>query len=166
MAGSGFRYFIFVEAKDEIMEVGGLFTLYIEETSSNTLCSNAIGPLLGDESLTFGSTSSATLVDARAAQMNDLTSRGVWYTMIGTGKNLTATTCSRHTNFETSVKVFRGSCESLERVEISRLGETCELGTNAQWTSDDQELYYVLVSGVEISDYGNFALSIADRVIV
>jgi hypothetical protein len=73
------RYVILVQTSgvDEIV-------LYIEETTSNDLCSDAIGPLLGDNSPTFGSTRSATF--DQTGIMNELESRGIWYTVIGSGR--------------------------------------------------------------------------------
>jgi hypothetical protein len=158
------KYFVFIQAQGEDeMNPGEEFVLYIEETTPNDLCSNAIGLLLVDNSLTFGSTRSATIEEAGISDMDTSPrGRGTWYTVVGLGRELTATTCSEFTSFETSLSVFRGSCDSLVRVETVSSEDDCEyFGSIVHWSSDEDELYYLLVSGSDISEYGNFALSIA-----
>jgi hypothetical protein len=162
-ASAGVDYLFFVQASvDDELNPDGSFVLTIEETTSNNLCRNAIGPLLVDGSPTFGSTRSAT---------NEALSsgRGIWYKVIGSGREITATTkgyaptCSLFTNFETLLEVFNGECDGLESVKSIDIGNDCDnLGSLVQWVSIADEDYYILVSGTDASEYGNFALSILD----
>jgi len=95
----------------------------------------------------------------------------VWYTVVGNGNNLTATTCNSSTNFDTEVRVYTGSCSSLN----SMVEVTCNddysscvssgLQSSVTWCSQVGMTYYISVgyfaSGV---GYGNYVLSVTDGV--
>jgi hypothetical protein len=168
MAETGREYYLFVQAKG-IFNNGGQFVLYAELTTPNTLCENAIGPLGADGSPTFGSTRSAASGPFRSArrqlQGDPLpTRRGVWYSFLGTGGSIAASTCSESTTFQSSLTVYQGSsCENLLDVDTISNDENCseEFGSSELWSSIEDEIYYLLVEGADVDAFGNFALSIA-----
>ena len=95
----------------------------------------------------------------------------LWYTVVGNGNQLTATTCNASTNFDTEVRIYTGSCSSLNSmVEVICNDDdgTCissSLQSTATWCSQPGTIYYISVgyyaSG---AGYGNFVLSVTDGV--
>ena len=86
---------------------------------------------------------------------------GVWYSMIGTGNTITASTCNA-ADFDTKLTVFCGDCDDL----------TCIIGnddtpgcggftTELSWCSQAGAEYLLLVHGF-FGDTGNFTLTISD----
>mmetsp|Transcript_115731 Transcript_115731/g.172953 ORF Transcript_115731/g.172953 Transcript_115731/m.172953 type:complete len:866 (+) Transcript_115731:92-2689(+) len=152
---SGAEYHVFVQSQDSSVS-GGPFVLHAEGTTINDHCENAIGPVGVDGSLTYGSTRSAT-ADALASA-----SRGVWYSVLGTGSGLIASTCSGFTDFPTLLSVYQGidSCETLAAVTTTVGVGDCSFGSIQSWISEVDEVYYVLVAGALPDDFGNFALEL------
>jgi hypothetical protein len=149
-AERGAEYYVLVQSQDSAGS-GGPFVLHAEETTTNDLCENAIGPLGADGSLTYGSTRSAT------ADPLFSTSPGLWYSVLGTGTELVASTCSEFTGFSTSLAVYQGgdACESLTAVVTTESLGDC---STRSWISEEDEVYYVLLAGALPEDFGNFAL--------
>jgi hypothetical protein len=93
----------------------------------------------------------------------------VWYTVVGNGNQLTASTCDASSNFDTEVRIYTGSCSALNSmVEIVCNDDdaTCassNLRSTASWCSNPGVTYYISVgyyaSG---AGYGNFVLSVTD----
>ena len=146
------QYYIFIQISSDVKD----FTLYVEEASPNDVCSHATGPLSRDYSPTFGSTRSATI-----EMIVGLQKQGIWYSVVGTGEEITATTCAGSTNFNTALLVFKGDCESLTQVETKGISCDNRFGSTVYWDSSAGELYHLLVTGDDLSQYGNFVLSIA-----
>lgn len=157
------RYYIFVQdpGVDQRMAPVGSFILTLEESSSNDLCENYIGPLLPGGSPTFGSTRSATMGDLDACVVTKPSSRGVFYTVVGTGEELTASVCSVFTNFDAHIQVFVNGCDDLQCMEVINGGVDCNQGTLVRWASVAEELYTLLVTGTDAEEYGNFALTVS-----
>ena len=177
----GVTYFLFVQdASQEVRFLQsdflarrapkGSFVLTVEETPINDLCSNAIGPLLVDGSTKFASTRGATSVDAGTLFCSDerQLGRGVWFTLIGDGRLLTASTCSEQTRFEAQITVFqgdRGSCFDLECVEDEYVREfdeslTCGRLSTIEFSTVAGQQYFILISGDGFEEFGNFGLAI------
>ena len=172
-AEGGADYFLFVQASNSVGFVGGRYILYTEETTSNALCRNSVGPLQTNGSPTFGSTRSALFDPILLQGENSATAgrRGVWYSVLGTGTTLTASTCSSDdTNFQTFLTLYEGSdCDSLIAIEPIPIGDSgClpwETGSTTSWDSIAGQFYYLFLEG-DINDagdsaFGNFALSIS-----
>ena len=160
------RYYIFVQnpgVDRRILAPAGSFTLTLEEQVSNDLCENYIGPLLPGGSPTFGSTRSATIGDLDACVVTKPPSRGVFYTVVGTGEELTASVCSVFTSFDAHIQVFENGCDDLQCIEVIDDGVDCNQGTLVRWPSVAGELYTILVSGADAEEYGNFALTVSSR---
>ena len=90
-------------------------------------------------------------------------SPGVWYLVEGTGRPLTASTCSSGTTFDTQIKIFGGSCGSLTCLNGNN--DSCGQGSSITWPSTAGEIYYVLVQGAN-GAVGDFELTLstdADR---
>jgi len=163
------------------MLLAGLFTVLVSSSSAlaqpeNDECSAAIGPL-DVPSNTMGDTSMATL-DMEFAMLptcgTSITAPGIWYTVIGTGNSMTATTCDGGaiTDYDTKLHVFC-SCDAMICVggNDDQLGGTVpeclvianpsNRGSTVTWCSEPGAIYLILVSGFS-ANTGNFDLSISD----
>ena len=160
------RYYILVQDSGvdrRILAPAGSFTLTLEKQVSNDLCENYIGPLLPGGSPTFGSTRSATIGDVDACAVTKPPSRGVFYTVVGTGEDLTASVCSEFTSFDAQIQVFENGCDDLQCIEVVSDGVNCNQGTLVRWPSVAGEMHTILVSGTDAEEYGNFALTVSSR---
>jgi len=93
----------------------------------------------------------------------------IWYKVVGNNNQLTATTCNASTNFDTEVRVYTGTCSSLNSmVEIGCNDDdgACAAGilkSTVTWCSLSGTTYYISVgyfaSG---AGYGNFVLSVTN----
>jgi hypothetical protein len=79
---------------------------------------------------------------------------GVWYQVAGTGRELTASTCSRETDFDTRLSIFTGTCNAPQCEEENDDHEgaesACEdgnegLSSTVSWMSEDGATYNILV---------------------
>jgi hypothetical protein len=170
-------YYIFVhEDLPDGLGSGGYFVLSVDTVAENNSCENAIGPLeirplgifvLGVETF-FGSTRGSTISDVQGC--TDDGGRGLWYSVEGTGSNITVSTCSEYTDFDTQVSVFIGDdCSSLECIGLETLlpvVNLCGLEDTLSWISTLEQRYLILVQGASESDFGNFELQIWDSVVL
>ena len=88
---------------------------------------------------------------------------GVWYAMVGTGDDITITTCSENTDYDTRVGVFSGDCNGLSCVAGDDDDYNCSessLNSTVEFSSVPGELYYVYVTGYNSTSVGNFELTI------
>lgn len=163
-------YYILVHGKDPGSQ--GSFVLTLEETASNDRCEGAIGPLNPDGVTNFASTRSATFDDTlpSCSKASDggraPVGRGIFYSVLGTGTNLTASTCLSYTSFDAQISVFGGSCNDLQCLDVQT--EPCSInessadqlqGTSVTWEAARDELYFLLIQGTD-EETGNFAFQV------
>jgi hypothetical protein len=154
------QYLIFVAGSDygSLPNVGN-FGLTVSDfiAESNDLCINAIALDLTNSSVVEGSTSLATADVACSSSTTE--TPGVWYSVLGTGGSLLASTCNPRTTFDTQVSVFTGNCpDSL--VCVASDDNSCGMQGSAAWVSELNTNYYILVHGGLISSAGDFVLSV------
>lgn len=128
-------------------------------SASNDLCSNAIAMSVGQT--VTGSTTNATLDGVDFCGTSN-TAPGVWYTVVGNGNTLTATTCSTAVQYDTKISVFCGDCDDLTC--IAGNDDNCSGGSSiflssASWCSQAGATYRILVHGFG-SATGNFSLTV------
>jgi len=148
----------------------GSFGLVLEEIFpqvGNDFCDTATSitvPPGGTTTEFVGSTEDALYDNVEECVVPN-TSPGVWYTLVGTGLTITATTCGSMTNFDTRISVFTGSCAALECVtgndDTSQEEISCGLQSTASWLSVEGQTYYVRVHGWG-SMVGTFQLTISE----
>ena len=102
--------------------------------------------------------------DAPAVSSCGTQGSNVWYKVIGNNTTYTATTCNSNTNFDTEVRVYTGSCGSMNEVTCNDDDLICGssvLQSTVTWCALQGVTYYISVgywtSGV---GYGNFVLSV------
>jgi hypothetical protein len=131
----------------------------------NDICDSAIGPLAVNGGPVLGSTLHAT----NEANSDDIAcliagisvdGPGVWYTVLGSGVLLKASTCSEQTTFDTQISVYEGSsCSALSCVAGNNNGGTCGNQSTATWYAEENQVYYLLIHGSEL---GDFALTVTE----
>lgn len=126
---------------------------------ANDDCANAESVAIG--ATVSGDTSTATL-DANATDCGTtVTAPGVWYSVIGNGNELTASTCNQAA-YDTKISVYCGTCGSVICVDGNDDGAGCSGFTSEiSWCSAVGQEYLVLVHGFS-SETGAFDLSILD----
>ena len=84
---------------------------------------------------------------------------GVFYTIVGTGANITATTCSPNTNFDTTLFIYTGSCGAYICVDSNDdTGGTCGIASTVTFPTLAGTTYYIFVTGYLATDKGAFTL--------
>ena len=95
---------------------------------------------------------------------------GVWYSVIGDGTTLTATTCNVNTiGYDTALSVYCGPCDNLVCVGASADDFSCPiwpLASTVSWCSVPGQTYLILVHGATPVDVGSFGLEITSDGIV
>ena len=123
-----------------------ILTILILFFSANTfaqadLCTGAIPVVCG--SVVNGNTTLFNVDVAPFCVTGDGTAGGVWYSIIGTGGNITASLCG--SAYDTKIRVFTGNCGAL----VCQTGndDFCGLQSEVTWTSTLATTYYILVHG-------------------
>jgi hypothetical protein len=135
------------------------FELQILDT--NDSCDNAFGPITpGVASFLLGSTLAGGTVNVAPScgSASNATGRGAWYTIIGDGGAITASTCGTRTDFDSQISVFTGdSCDELTCVDGNY--DACGSQSRVDFLSNQYQTYHVLVDGFGTGS-GSFALQI------
>lgn len=124
---------------------------------TNDTCASAVS--LAIPSTTSGSTFTSSPAAAAPFCGTPVTSPGAWYTVVGDGSVLTASTCNM-ANFDTKVGVYTGSCAALSCVAGVDDAVGCAGFTSSvDWISEVGTVYYILVHGF-LAATGDFTLAI------
>ncbi len=127
----------------------------------NDLCDNAIPvPVF---SSVVGKTNDATIDDEFPFCGTSITAPGLWYSVIGTGNTMTATTCSRLTEYNTKISVYCNTCADPTCVggNDDDCGDFSPLFSTVTWCSQEGVEYLILVHGSG-SETGSFELVVFD----
>ena len=129
---------------------------------ANDECSAAI-PIACGEVLN-GTTIDATTTGAPTSLCNGFlnnTSGGVWYVAENLCGAVEATICSSLPSWDSKIAVYTGSCGSLVCVTTDDDGcGTVAALSEANWTADANETYYIYVLGFGAADEGEFSLAL------
>ena len=177
VASDGIDYYIQVISEDWF---GGNAELTITESPNleNNFCQSS-SELFIDDIETIGSmnfTIGGQIVEPEVSCEYTFESAGAWYSVIGDGGVLRASTCSSTLSFESSVSIFGGWCDNLVCIgwnsasfDSSPDSSNCTGSGNffsgtVNWKTRVGEVYYILVQGIDSSPKplaGDFSLSIA-----
>ncbi|MCA9245120.1 MAG: hypothetical protein KDA32_14270, partial [Phycisphaerales bacterium] len=128
---------------------------------SNDDCTGAIAVAI--PSITAGDTTTATADVAPFCGTSDGTGGGLWYSVIGDGTTLTATTCSAATTFDTKLRVYTGDCNALVCEGGNDDDSSCtfsSLRSTVSWCSSVGVEYKILVHGFSTAT-GQFELTVS-----
>jgi hypothetical protein len=96
----------------------------------------------------------------------------VWYKVVGNNSQLTASTCNASTNFDTEIRVYTGSCgtlNSMVEVVCNDDDASCTFSTvrsKVTWCSNNGVTYYITVGYYATTAvYGNYVLSVTSGAI-
>ncbi len=128
----------------------------------NDLCEAAIP--LEVPSFTLGTTDGATVDGAFPLCGTGINSPGVWYSVMGTGTTMTATTCTDFFDYDTKISVYCGTCE--EPTCVDGNDDNCPDGASGllstvTWCSQVGAEYLILVHGFG-GQSGDFELDVFD----
>jgi hypothetical protein len=161
---NGTMYYIYVgDWSSAVGSGGGAGTFDLSVTCTPTItgpanddCANAIALACGD--VVSGSTALAT-ADAEVSGVTcgsySATAPGVWYTVVGTGLDITASLCG--SAYDTKLFIYEGACGSLACVGGN--DDVCDLQSEITWTSTYGTTYSIWVTGYG-SATGAFNLAI------
>jgi hypothetical protein len=123
----------------------------------NDVCSGATPMTCGNTE--SGSTSLATF-DGVGFCGTANTAPGVWYSFVGDGSVVTASTCNS-ANYDTKISVFSGGCAGLTCVDGEDDTSGCSgFTTELSWCTEPGVEYFILVHGF-VNATGDFDLSIS-----
>ncbi|MCZ6836184.1 MAG: hypothetical protein O7G85_10455 [Planctomycetota bacterium] len=113
----------------------------------NSIFENALPLEIGNE--TTGSTINAQLSNAPICDGVETLASGRWYSVIGDGTTLTASTCGSELLFDTRLSVYCSFDESEANLSCisAANADTCDLDESVTWCSIDGRTYYVFVHG-------------------
>ena len=127
---------------------------------ANDRCANAIAMSCG-QTVTGTNTGYTATGDPTGSCGTAVRNGGVFYTVVGTGANITASTCNAATNFDTQVFAYTGACGAYTCVggndDAIPGTTTC---SSLTFATQFGVTYYVFVNGYEIADNGTFGLSL------
>jgi hypothetical protein len=133
----------------------------------NDLCENAIPVTVG--STTSGSTNGASIdtgYPGPCGAASVITAPGVWYTVVGTGNQIEASTCHLDTgyrDYDSQISVYCPTCA--DPVCVDGNDDACEdpypFLSTVTWCSQTDTKYYILVHGY-FDSTGDFDLSVSD----
>jgi hypothetical protein len=129
------------------------------EVSTNDERRNAYGPMIPAINTIIPGTTTTATIDPEAQACGTATAStapGVWYSVRGNGKVITASTCGLASGFDTQISVFKG----LSALQcLNGNDNSCGKGSLVAWSSEVNEVYYVLVHGAEGAN-GDFFLQL------
>ena len=129
---------------------------------ANDLAINAIAISCGN--IITGDTTNAT-IDAQGICGNALDdSNNVWYTFTGSGsaEDITLSTCSSNSVFDTIIAVFTGAPGALVCLANNDDDNACfnDLLSTVTFTSDGTTTYYIKVQGYDEVEFGMFEMNV------
>lgn len=120
----------------------------------NDNCANAIALACGGSA--SGSTATATQDGPGTSCTGGTVAPDVWYTVTGTGSNITASLCG--SGYDTKLDIYTGSCGALTSVVCN--DDFCGLQSQVSWASTLGVTYYIRVHGF-FGATGSFTLNIS-----
>jgi hypothetical protein len=144
-------------------------TLSCEDLAPGDICQDAGGPLFAGD-IVSGTTTDATVDEPPDIDCGtSVTAPGTWYTVIGTGNTMTASTCNDGdpstggANYDTKISVYCADCEVKECIggQDDDFVNCSGFTTSFDWPTQEGATYNVLVHGFS-SATGDFDLAILD----
>jgi hypothetical protein len=101
-----------------------------------------------------------TTVNATKSSYCSSVNRGVFYSVLGTGTNLSVSTCSSVTNFRVSLAIQDGACNSACIAATTTLCQANSFGTTLTWSSVANRVYPIAVAAVS-STVGDYSIRVS-----
>jgi hypothetical protein len=143
---------------------GGLLRPSAEVT--NNACNLALllsPPTVDNSTLTVGSTMLGLVADVPGCGgLTGSSSKGMWYSVVGNGRGIQASTCDTDTGFVALVTVFQGDCLNLLCTDGG--DQNCGEQSAVAWYGETGVQYYILIQGIDESRTGEFTLKLEEVV--
>ena len=155
LADATYKYYIYVSGKNGI---AGDFDLYLgrNKDSSCTFATridpNSVGFLASTKASNPQNVESCGYTGYHTAP-------GLWFSVIGTGGVLEATTCGSSLDLDTQISVFGNTCDELQCIGGTGQDYPCGDNGSVSWQTEKDEIYNIYVSG-RSSRVGDFVLTI------
>jgi hypothetical protein len=155
----GTNYYMLVHGPDDTTV--GNYVLSMKEEDVNDSCGTAL-PIEMTSNTYYGSSVDAAARDVIPCESkaSEFTS-SVWYTFLGTGSQITFSTCSEQADFATDISVFSGRCGDLDCVGTDKT--ECGQQSVISFNTIAAEVYSVRVQGANPDELGDFILSVSVR---
>jgi hypothetical protein len=154
------EYLIYVSGRGSRV---GDFSLQVLDSSTKAgeICPAAVAIASGNTSVSGITTTASPLITGACGNITE--TRGMWYSLEGTGNTLTLSTCHVNTTFDARVSVFTGSCGSLLCEAIT--SASCSELDDApfQFSTVAGENYFMLVHGTNPTAVGSYRLAITEE---
>ena len=113
------------------------------------------------ETQVLGNTADGIVVNVPLCGSNQVgsTAKGVWYSLMGSGTAMEASTCHSNEQFEAQISVFTGNCSNLQCVDGGN--QNCGVQSTVEWRAEPGRIYYILVQGHQNQE-GQFQLHVKD----
>lgn len=158
VAERDFEYFILVHGTDNRV---GNFTLSVDEVSLIIIppdtCDKAL-PITLDGIGRLGTVSGAQFQDVGLCRDIDLAARSIYYTVLGTGSTMIASTCNQLSDTSAQIQLYGGSCDNLECIDNLKV-VNCGPQMSVIWDSIVNQTYFIQVYG---SENGTISLSVEE----
>ena len=160
-AAPGITYYILVQGLSDNV---ASFELTIEESRRGDFCDTAIRPVTinSPSSLDIeGTTEDGLYFDSNLGFCgSEPASQVVWYSIVGNGKTMAASTCSSYTDFTAVITVYTGTCGVLECASTI-VQDKCTSRHGDQyvsWGTVEGQEYFILVYSDAAFKEGSFNL--------
>jgi len=129
---------------------------------SNTVCTASAEVSMDSLPITFNaSTVSGQIFLAPPCGLDVQNSaKGLWYSLLGNGKRVRASTCDTTSGFDTQISVYRGPCTQLDCVDGA--DQSCGDQSAVAWLAEQNVQYSIFVQG-RAARVGNFLLTISEE---
>ncbi len=135
----------------------GIVWIHFNTTQDNDFCNDATPISCGE--IIIGNTAGAGIEHPPACGVDVGQSGGRWYSFLGTGENVTFSTCNPGTDFNTQISVYIGTCDELICVDSNDDAPGCNGGSQLTIPTIMGALYRILINGAGTAE-GNYELSV------
>jgi hypothetical protein len=160
-------YFILVASANGSVGEFELSVTAVNETPENNICSKATELVAGQTAET--NTLSSTHDFPYGAYCGlPLQTAGNWFTVEGTGRGFSVSTCldSNNRGYNSAISVFTGRCNDVSNLQCvtgtSTNDPSCDGGVTASFLSQVDTTYYIYVHGARPNSMGSTSISVEE----
>mmetsp|Transcript_36249 Transcript_36249/g.87337 ORF Transcript_36249/g.87337 Transcript_36249/m.87337 type:complete len:1831 (+) Transcript_36249:46-5538(+) len=161
------EYYILVASADGSSGNFDLTVSTVNDTPENNLCPRAV-ELLADQTVQTSTTSSTLDFPHGSFCGTPLDTAGNWFTLEGTGRGMSVSTCGDTTNsdYNTAISVFTGRCNDVSNLKCvtgtSSKDPSCTNGVTVSFSSQIDTTYHIYVHGARPNSMGSTSISVAE----
>ena len=135
----------------------GSYTLSVTGGLANDLCTGATTMAIGGS--VAGNTCCGSVDNYPTCGTTNGTAGGVWYRFTGNGRKARASTCGGTTNYDSKIRIYRGSCAA--PICVAGNDDACGQQSQVDFCTTNGTTYWALIHGFG-SSCGNYTFSLTD----